>query len=163
MLAVYNGLGKVRNLKGRLYHSFTRDEYVPLFEEATRLESARKLSAIPDPPPARTLPASETVYLRLKDINFGNSYYRGDITLHQYGLLYSLSNFKKLTYLIPVIKEGKFLARFYIEPLADGLMIYSISGADVSDFIASRVSMPSMIQKRLEVIIGWVIDGILAE
>jgi hypothetical protein len=161
LLTVYNALGQVRNLKGRLYHSSTQNEDLPLFEEATRIEGPRKTSAVPDPPGARFLPSSETVYIRLKDRNFGNSYYRTDITVNRRGLLYRLTNFKNLSYgIIPVIREDKFITQLYIEPIAEGLMIYSVSGADVSNFISSRVNIPSAIRKRVEVIIDWLVDGI---
>jgi hypothetical protein len=161
LLQVYNALGKVRDLSGRVYHSFTKDKYVPLFEDAARIESVQKRTALPDPQDRPALPASETIYLRLKDANFGTCYYRADITANPQGLLYSLSNAKSLTYgLIPVIRENKFIAQLYIEPISEGLLIYSIAGADVSDFVASMIDIPSAIQKRLEVIIGWLVDGI---
>jgi hypothetical protein len=160
---IYNAMGNIRGLKGRLYHSFTRNQETPLFEDATRLVSAKKLTPIPDPPPARSVPASETIYIRLKDVNFGNSYYRADITGNGWGLLYTLSNFKNLTYLfIPVIKEDKFIAQLYFEPIPEGVLVYSLAGTDVSDFIASQVDIPSAIRKRLDVIIQWVTDGITA-
>jgi hypothetical protein len=160
---VYNALGKIQNLKGRLYHSATRDRDVPLFEDATRLAGERKLSPIPDTPAVTEAPPGETMYICLRDINFGNSYYRADIAVNQRGLLYRLSNFKALSYLVfPVIGREKFIAQMYIEPLAEGILVYSIAGADVSDFVASQIDIPSAIQKRLEVIIGWVIDGLIA-
>ena len=161
LLTVYNALGKVRALKGRLYHSFTRNEYVPLFEDATRIESAPKNTPIADPAPASSIPPSETIYMRFKDVNFGNTYYRGDIALSQYGLRYSLSNNKNMTYfLVPVIKEGKFNAQLYFEPISEGILIYGLAGADVSDFVSSKIDMTSAISKRLAVIIGWVEEGI---
>ena len=160
LLDVYNALGKVRGLKGRVYRSHTRKEEVPLFEEVTRLESAKKNTPVADPAPAVKIPPSETVYMRLKDANFGNSFYRGDMTLVQRGLCYSLTNNKALTYVIPVIKEEKFTVQFYFEPIKEGILIYSIAGADVSDFVASKIDMASAIRKRLAVIIGWVVEGI---
>jgi hypothetical protein len=161
LLGVYNGIGRVRDLKGRTYTSYTRKAEVALFEDAVRLESGRKLTPVPDPEPARILPAGEIIFMRLKDVNFGNCFYRADVSFTSYGLLYNLSNFKNLSYLfITVIKEDKFFARFYMEPLAEGVLIYSVSGADISDFVAKQVNMPSAISKRLRVITGWVIDGI---
>ena len=160
-LEIYNALRVIRGLKGRLYHSARRNDEVPLFEDATRVQSEGKTTPIPDPPPSATAPARETVYIRLKDVNFGNSYYRAEVSATGKGLLYSLSNFKTLSYLfIPVIKEGKFIAQLYFEPLAEGVLVYGIAGADVSDFIASQIHIPSAIQKRLEVIIQWVVEGI---
>jgi len=161
LLDVYNALGKIRGLKGRRYHSFTRNEYVPLFEDVTRIGSAQKNNPVPDPAPASNIPPSETIYMRLKDVNFGNTYYRGDMTLVQHGLRYSLSNAKNMTYIfITVIKEEKFKVQLYFETIAEGVLIYALAGADVSEFVSSRVDMPSAINKRLAVIIGWVAEGL---
>lgn len=162
LLDVYNSIRNIRDLKGRLYNSYTRKEAVPLFEDATRIKSEKQTTAIPDPAPAVNIPQTETVYIRLKDINFGNSYYRGEMSLVQNGLCYSLINSKNLSYLfVPVIKEGKFIAQLYFEPIYEGILIYSVAGMDVSDFYASKISINSAISKRLEVIISWAIDGIL--
>jgi hypothetical protein len=164
LLDIYNVLGNVRALKGRRYHSATRDQDVPLFEDATRIAGEKKTSPVDDPGPASAVPSSETVYLRIKDANFGNSYYRGELTRDEFGIRYRLSNYKNLSYLfIPVIKEEKFIAQIYIEPLTEGVLVYSIAGADVSDFVSSKIDMPSAIIKRLMVIISWVVDGINAK
>jgi hypothetical protein len=162
LLEVYNALGNIRGLKGRLYNSRTRNRDISLFEDATRLESEKKNVPVADPRPASTLPFSETVYIRLKDVNFGNSYYRGEMKLVQHGLRYSLSNYKNLSYLfVPVIKEERFIAQLYFELIQGGILIYSIAGADVSDFVSSRIDMASAISKRLAVIITWVAEGIV--
>ncbi|MDR1374948.1 MAG: hypothetical protein LBJ24_08255, partial [Treponema sp.] len=161
LLNAYNALGRVRDLTGRLYHSSVRGGEVPLFEDATRIEGVKKTSPIPDPPGAYSIPSRETIYLRLKDVNFGNSYYRTDISVDRQGLLYRLTNFKNLSYgIIPVIREEKFITHLYVEPVAEGLMIYSVSGANVSNFISSRINVTSAIRKRVEVIIDWLVDGV---
>ena len=163
LLDVYNALRNIRDLKGRLYDSATRNQAVPLFEDATRIVSEKQNTPIPDPPPAQIVPSSETVFIRLKDVNFGNSFYRGEMVLIQNGLRYTLSNFRNMTYfLIPVIREGKFIAQLYFEPIQEGILIYSIAGADVSELFASRIHMNSAISKRLAVIISWAVDGISA-
>jgi hypothetical protein len=161
LVDVYNGLRQIRDLRGRLYHSETRDADVPLFEDATRLESARRTSVIDDPPPQPAMPDSETIYIRLKDVNFGNSYYQANIKKSGPGFIYDLFNNRDLTYfIITAIKAGCFTAQFYFEPIHEGVLVYSVSGAEVSNFIASKIHMPSAIQKRLEVLLDWVTDGI---
>jgi hypothetical protein len=160
-LDIYNAIRRIRALKGRRYHSHTRGEDVPLFEDATRIAGARRNSALDDPPPRAALPETETIYIRLKDANFGNSFYQADIQKSARGFIYNLANNRDLSYIIfPVIKSGEFIAQFYFEPLAEGVLIYCLSGAKVSDFIASRVDMPSAIQKRLVLIMGWAADGV---
>jgi hypothetical protein len=161
LLDVYNALGNIRGLKGRLYHSHTRNEQIPLFEEVTRIESSKKNNPVADPPPAARVPASETIYVRLKDANFGNSFYRGDVALFGRGLRYSLTNNRNISYyFITVIKEEKFTVQLYFEVISEGVLIYSLAGADVSDFVSSKINMPSAIDKRLSVIISWVAEGI---
>ena len=161
LLTVYNALSNIRGLKGRLYNSATRNQAIPLFEEATRISGERQTNAIPDPPPAVRIPQSETVYLKLRDVNFGNTFYRGDMALIQNGLSFTLSNFRNMSYLlVPVIKEEKFIAQLYFEPIEEGVLIYSIAGADISDFFASRIHVDSAISKRLTVITEWAVDGI---
>jgi len=161
LLDVYNALGKTRNLKGILYASHSKGENIPLFEEATRLESAKKMTSIPDPAPASSVPKTETIFVRLKDTNFGNTYYRADMAADNKGLKFSLTNFRNFSFmLVPVIKEEKFTAQLYFEVINEGVLVYSIAGAEVSDFVASRIDMPSAIRKRLTVIIYWVVDGL---
>ena len=160
-LDAYNALGNIGDLRGRLYHSYTRDAMIPLFEEATRIEGGRRSNPIPDPPPAQVLPSSDRVYIRLRDANFGNSYYRGDMAVSTYGILYSLTNTRNLTFMLfPVIREGNFIAVLYMEPLVEGMLVYSMAGAVASDFVANRVHIPSAISKRLAVFIEWVSDGL---
>jgi hypothetical protein len=161
LLGVYNGISKVRDLKGRTYSSFSRGEEVALFEDATRIKGGRDFDPVDDPAPVRVLPESETIFMCLKDVNFGKTYYRADVSFTPRGLVYSLSNFKSFTYfLFTVIGEEKFFARFYMEPLAEGVLLYCVSGVAVSGFIARQVDMPSAISKRLQVIIGWATDGL---
>ncbi|MDR0473565.1 MAG: hypothetical protein LBH43_07845 [Treponema sp.] len=161
VLDAYNALGKVRNLKGRLYSSHSRNAEVPLFEDATRLDNAKKTNPIPDPPAASSVPARETIYIRLKDANFGNTFYQADISTVSLGVLYCLSNYKSISYLLfPVMKEGKFTALLYMEALSDGMLVYSIAGTEVSDFIAGKISIPSAISKRLSVFVDWITEGI---
>jgi hypothetical protein len=161
LVDVYNGLRHIRDLSGRLYHSATRDADVPLFEEATRLESTKRTSVKEDPPPRPTVPDSETIYIWLKDVNFGNSYYQANIKKNTHGFIYDLFNNRDLTYfIVPAIKAGCFTAQFYFEPIEEGVLVYGISGAKVSNFIASKIHIPSAIQKRLEVLLDWVTDGI---
>ena len=161
-LDAYNALGKISDLKGRLYHSSTRDAYVPLFQEATRLENDKSGKTVPDPiVPARELPNTETLFIRLKDINFGNCYYRTDMSVTPFGLTYKITNTKNITYLLfTVLKEEKFTSILYIEPLIDGMLVYSMAAADASDFISNMIDIPSAISKRLSVFLDWIRDGL---
>jgi len=160
LLAIYNSLRKIQGLKGRVYHSATKDKFVPLFSEASRIEGPKKINAtLPDPPPASTVQA-ETIHIRLKDANFGNCYYEIKIQPSSRGVLCTLTNFKTISYgIFTVMKENKFNAILYIEPVSEGILVYSTASAGVSDFVSGQIEIPSALRKRLAVIIGWMIDG----
>jgi hypothetical protein len=161
LVDVYNALSRIQDLKGRVYHSATKDKDVPLFEDATRIASDRKTTPIPDPSGTAVVPASEIIFIRLKDANFGVSYYRADIATTSSSIICILTNFRSLNFFfVPVIKENNFSAQLYVEPVQEGVMIYSIAGTNVSDFVARYVDMNSAIKKRLDVLNVWIVDGV---
>jgi hypothetical protein len=161
LITIYNALGKVRSLGGRIHRDQTEKEG-PAFKETTRIESPQKNTPLPDPGPALQIPSAETIYMRLKDEDFGNTYYRAELTATEDALFYTLVNFKTIYAVIfPVIKEDKLIAQLYIEPLAEGILIYSIVGAEVSDMVLSKTDVLSgVLSRRVEIIIDWIIDGI---
>jgi hypothetical protein len=162
LITVYNALGRVQSLSGRVHRNDVPGKDNPVFKETTRIENTRRNTRLPDPPPAMRIPPTETTYMRLKDTNFGNSYYKAELTATQDELFYTLSNFKTIYMAIfPVIKEDKFIAQLYIEPLSEGILIYSIIGAEVPDIVMSKHdTVSNMIKKRIDIIIDWLIDGI---
>ncbi|MCL2094185.1 MAG: hypothetical protein FWH12_08335 [Treponema sp.] len=157
----YNVLSQVRLLEGRLYPSHSRGE-VPLFSEVTRIAGPQERSqALPDPPRLAQVPQEETVYLRVRDINFGNSFFRGQLTLSPYGIIYDLTNFRNLSYLIfTVVRREEFYALLYTEPLAEGMLLYIVAGAEVSGLVAALIDVPSAIGKRGMVFFNWVNEGL---
>jgi len=162
LIDIYNALGNIQGINKLWYSSDPQKKNSPVFENVTRIVSEKQTTPIPDPPPSNILPNIETMYIKLKDINFGNSYYRSQIILIQNGLSYTLTNFKNISFLfIPVIREEKFIAQLYIEPINEGVLFYIIAGADISDFLTSRISIDSAINKRLSVFISWATDGII--
>ena len=159
LVDVYNALGNIRGLSGM---PGTGNQASFVFQNATRIAGEKQTKAIPDPAPANILPWTETFFIRLKDINFGNIYFRAEMTLFQNGLRYTMSNFRNISFLfIPVVKKENFIAQLYIEPITEGVLMYSIAGADIPDFLASRININSAITKRLSVFILWAAGGIV--
>jgi len=162
LLSIFNALEKIRDLKGRTYYSATSKKNQILFTDAIRVEGPGKINVfLPDPPPAGSVPSIKTMYTRLTDIRFGNCYFDIAFQSDQQGIMYRITNFKTLTYgPIPVVKERVMTVLIYIEPVEEGLMLYCLAGAEVSDFIAKYVDIPSALNKRMEIFIGWLLDGI---
>lgn len=162
---IYAALNRIGDLTGRTYRSASRGKEVPLFETATRIESLKRTTPVQDPvfPNIENIkiPTSDSFFILLKDINFGNSFYKVEMQTYDKGFLFILSNAKNLSYgIIPVIGENKFISILYVEPLAEGLFLYNQAGAQVGSLIASQVHMPSAIRKRLDVFIDWFLDGL---
>jgi hypothetical protein len=159
-LDIYNALCRVNTLKGREYFSSTRGSKTVMFEEASRVVSASNLKKEKDPAYVSSMPIEETMFVMVKDVNFGNCYYKAEIKTSGNGIRFSLTNFKSINYFIPVIKQGKLLIHLYLEPLNDGLLVYGLTGVDAADFAEKHVDIPSTITKRLDVIYGWIWDNI---
>jgi hypothetical protein len=159
MLDVYNALGKIKNIQDQIIT--VRDKDYKMFTETTRLESAQVRKPIPDPPPKDTLPYSETMYLRLVDYYMGDFYLRGEITTGLYGITYSLTNFRDVSYsLFTIMKAEKFIAIIYLEPVKEGVLIYSVSGLYIPSFVANRINLSSSMNYRITILINWIIEGL---
>jgi len=159
MLDVYNALGKIKNIQDQIITLRGKD--YKMFTETTRLESAQVRKPINDPPPVDTLPYSETMYLRLVDYYMGDFYLRGDITMGLYGITYSLTNFRDISYSIfRIMKAEKFIAIIYLEPIKEGVLIYSMSGLYIPSFVANRINLSSSMNFRITILINWIIEGL---
>jgi len=159
MLDVYNALGRIKNIQDHTI--ILRDKEYKMFTDTTRLESAQVRKPIPDPPPSNTLPYSETMYLRFVDYSMGDFYLRGDITVSLYGITYTLTNFKDVSYSIfRIMKAEKFIAIIYIEPIKEGILIYSMSGLYIPGFVANRINLSASMNYRITILINWITEGL---
>jgi len=159
ILDIYNALGRIKNIHEQVI--VVREKEYKLFTDSTRLESAQVRKPISDPPPSDTLPYSETMYLRLVDHSMGDFYLRGDISVSLYGLTYSLTNFRDVSYSIfRIMKAEKFIAIIYLEPVKEGILIYSMSGLYIPSFVANRINLTSSMNYRITILINWITDGL---
>jgi hypothetical protein len=162
LLDIYNALRRIKNIQD--FKITLRGNEYKIFMDTTRIESAQRRRAIPDPPPAEMLPLSETMYLKFVDQTMGDLYLRGDITISLYGLTYSLTNFRDVSYSIfSIMKAERFTAIIYLEPVKEGILIYSMSGLYIPSFIAHRVNLTPSMNYRITVLINWITDGLRKE
>jgi hypothetical protein len=162
MLDVYNALREIRNIKNYTVTSSGRQ--VNIFKDTTRLESAQNRRPISDPPPANMLPYSETMYLCFTDQYIGALYLRGDISIGLFGITYSMTNFRDVSYTIfRIMKAERFSAIIYLEPVKEGILVYSMSGIYLPGFIANRINLTPNINARIRVLVNWIADGLKKE
>ena len=159
LLDIYNALGKIERIKDQSITHSGREIY--LFTESTRIDNARSRKAISDPPPSATLPFSEIMYIRLKEMFLGNLFLRGDMLISRYGITYSMTNFIDVRYfLIPIMKAERFITIIYLEPVKEGILIYSMTGIYLPGFIADRIALTPNINRRIRVFIKWINEGL---
>jgi len=159
MLDIYNALGRVKNIKD--HRISLEDREIIIFTETTRLVSARDRKPIPDPPPTDTLPYSETMYLLFLDPYMGDLYLRGEVAISLYGITYSMTNFRDISYSIfRVMRAERFSAIIYVEPIKEGILIYSVSGLYLPNFIAKRINLTPNMNRRISVLLDWITEGL---
>jgi len=161
-LDIYNALRRIKNIQD---HTLSiRGNDIKLFLDTTRLESAQRRRPVPDPPHMDSLPLSETMYLRFIDQYMGDLYLRGDITMGLYGITYSLSNFRDVFYSIfRIMKAESFSAILYLEPVKEGILVYSMSGIYIPGFIAHRVNLTPNMNNRITILVNWINEGLREE
>jgi len=159
MLDIYNALGRVKNIKD--HKIIFNDREIVIFKETTRLVSAKNRKPIPDPEPTNILPHSETMYLLFLDPYIGDLYLKGEVSVSLYGITYSITNFRDVSYSIfKVMKEERFNAIIYLEPIKEGVLIYSVSGLYLPNFIAKRINLTPNMNRRITVLINWITSGL---
>jgi len=159
MLDLYNALGKIKEIKDHLLDY--RDNKYQIFKDTTRIESAKNRKPIADPEPVSLLPLSETMYVRFTDAYIGELYLRGEISISPYGITYSMTNFRDVNYSIfRIMKAERFSAIIYLEPIKEGILIYSASGLYLPGFIVSRLNLTFNINNRITVLLNWIKEGL---
>jgi len=162
LIDIYNGLRRIKNIQD--FKLTAGDKEYKIFQDTTRLESAQKRKPIADPPHTDTLPLSETMYLRFVDLSMGDLYLKGEVTVSLYGLTYTLTNFRDVTYSIfTVMRAERYLTIIYLEPVKEGILIYSMSGLNIPSFVSSRINLPRSMSYRIIVLINWITDGLRKE
>ncbi|MCL2175680.1 MAG: hypothetical protein FWB73_06525 [Treponema sp.] len=160
LLDVYNALGRIDYLKDQTIRMRNGDD-VNVFKETTRLNNAQNRRAIPDPPPANTLPHAETMFLRFTDAYIGSLFFRADLTMSLYGMTYNLTNFRDISFAIfRIMKAERLSINLYIEPIKEGILIYSLSGLFLPGFIVNRMNLTPNINNRISVLIRWITEGL---
>jgi len=160
MLDIYNALGRIKNIQEQTI-PLKSGNSINIFMDTTRLEGAKNRKPVADPSPANYLPFSETMYLRFTDAYVGDLYIRGDISLDLHGITYSMTNYLDVRYsLFRIMRAERFSAYLYLEPIKEGILIYSMSGIYLPGFISKMINLTPNINARITALLNWITDGL---
>jgi len=160
LVDIYNTLGRIERIKDQRT-TLRGGEVISIFKDTTRLNNPTNRRAIPDPPPADMFPFSETMYLRFTDNYIGNVYLRGDLTVGSHGMTYNLTNFRNINFSIfTIMRAERVSIILYIEPVKEGILIYSMTGIFLPDFIINRVNLTPNMNIRINSLLRWITEGL---
>jgi len=160
ILDIYNALGRIEKLKLQTF----QENSTPVFGDTTRIDNAQRRMAVSDPLPSDTLPFSETMYLRITDRNIGNIFLRGDISLSTYGITYNFTNFADINFLFFRVMRAEMVSVIiYLEPVEEGILIYSVSGLQFPVFFLNLINLNLNINSRVTALLNWITEGLRLE
>jgi hypothetical protein len=58
------------------------------------------------------------------------------------------------------MKAERYITVIYLEPVKEGVLIYSITGFYLPGFIADRVNLTPNINRRIKIINNWITEGL---
>jgi len=159
MLDIYNALIMVSKIKD--YTVPLSGRQVKIFVDTTRLESARNRVPISDPKPATFLPFEDQMHLRFTDAYYGDIFIRADVSMSNHGITYNMTNFRDVRYaLVPIMRAERVSVIIYLEPVKEGVLIYSLSGFYLPGIIANSANLTPPINRRITVLQNWITDGL---
>jgi hypothetical protein len=75
-----------------------------------------------------------------------------------------MTNFRDVTFsLFSIMKAERFSAVIYLEPVKEGVLIYSMSGIYLPGFLVSRVNLTPNMNRHISVLLSWIIEGLERE
>ncbi len=157
-LAMYNMIRQVRNIENVTYFSATRNAEVALFEDVYRVESMKnKRSVLPDDT-VDTIPETESLFLYMKEVNFGSAYYRLDLELREDVLRLNLVNTSTIRKFVKVLDEEAMNLQLLIIPTDEGFLVHGLCTLDVhnKDFVQGLLDTYSAFYKRLYALETWI-------
>ena len=152
---LYNGITAVSTLKGLEYFSKSRNAMRLLFETSTVIDGPATKKNMPDPV-YRAPPSEMSMYVRQKDLTFGDNVYQFTYYAHQSSFIVIQENVTNLTYgVVTVIGKNKLRSAVAVFDCGSYLLVYAASMARASMLPGMRQRAGESIFNRANALIGW--------
>jgi hypothetical protein len=157
----YNYTRALSSLSEVIYYSSRRKDFVHLFEEAYVISQMNKKKPLPDPV-AESIPEHSKLYLYVKEVNFGKSFYSVDYYWDGTDLGFFMKNTAPIRAFIKAVDKQNLLNVLIIMPTEKGYLVYGATSVKLSnkDFIYKMTDPPTAFYRRLYAIETWMYNNI---
>ena len=152
---LYNGILAISTLKGLEYYSKSRKAMRLLYETSMVIDGPSSKNPRPDPV-FRVPPAEVSVYVRQKDLTFGDNIFQFTYYADESSFIVALENVTGLTYgPVTVIGKNKFFSAIAVIDCGPYLLVYAASIARASMLPGMKQRASESILNRANALLGW--------
>ena len=156
-LEIYNLTRKVSAISEVEYLSARKKAVVPLFDNVYAISDLKKKRRIEDPV-VNVIPASDTVFLHMKETNLGNALYKVDYLWDGENLGFFMENLGALRFLIKVVAKNNMQISMVFIPIEEGFLVYGYCGVKLSNanVVFNMMDPYTGFYRRLYAMVTWV-------
>jgi len=152
---VFNQIMAVSSMTGLQYYSASRGTMRTFYEYSYVVDGPDTKKRIPDPV-FTGVPEALTLFVRQKDLTFGDNIYRYDIVANQDAIYLTQVNITALTItLIPVIRRGNLTTVMAVIDCGDSILIYAASMAKALSFPGLWDRISDSFSNRAQAVLNW--------
>jgi len=152
---IFNQLTALSTLTGIQYYSESRKAMRIFYESSTVIDDPVKKKPQPDPTFA-VCPDSLSLYVRQKDLTFGDNIYRFEYHTGADIIFFSQENLSSMNLgIIPAIGKNKFRTVMAVIDAGDSLLIYSAAMAKTASVPGMGDRIGSSFTNRVKAILKW--------
>ena len=152
---LFNQALAMSTLTGIQYYSASRKAMRTFYESSKVIDGPETKNQLPDPVFAQP-PESLTLYVRQKDLTFGDNIYRYDFKIVRDAFFFTQENMTALNYgIIPAVGKNKLRSVMAVIDCGDSLLIYAVSMAKTASVPGMGDRIGNSFGNRAEAVLKW--------
>jgi hypothetical protein len=156
--ALFNRCLALSSLAGLEYYSESRKRMRTFYETSTVIDSPETKRPLPDPV-YDTPPASALLYVRQKDLTFGDNIYRYEYHARSDALLFTQENLTTLSLvLIPAVGKNRLRSVVAVFDAGADLLVYVLSAAKATSLPGLNERIGESFSNRADAVLRWFIS-----
>jgi hypothetical protein len=156
--ALFNQCLALSTLAGLEYYSESRKRMRTFYETSTVIDSPETKRPLPDPA-YDTPPVSALLYVRQKDLTFGDNIYRYEYRALSDALLFTQENLTTLSLvLIPAVGKNRLRSVVAVFDAGADLLVYMLSAAKAASLPGLNERVGDSFSNRADAILRWFVS-----